>query len=83
MRPTTWMLMKLKAEAAPVVSVRSKKRSETAGAKSMRKFRSKGKFISLTLVDPEAVEILERLHAKHGSIRAAIEAALISAESRK
>lgn len=48
-------------------------------AQRQRDYRSRGKPLSLTLRDPEAIRALDKLAKIHGSQRAAIEAALIAA----
>ncbi len=52
-------------------------------AKRQKASRARGKAIAVTLIDPEAIEILERQAALLGSQRAALEAGLRALEKKK
>ncbi len=52
-------------------------RDPTAAAR-MKRARGRGQTITCTLTCPDAIAALGRLQAQHGSIRAAIEAVLLT-----
>ena len=51
-------------------------KSTNTGAKRQADFRAKGRQIAVVIRDPEALQALERLSAKHGGITAAVTFAL-------
>jgi len=52
----------------------------TGNATRQAKHRAKGRPVSFTLTDPDAIRNLEALAIKHGGLKAAIEHALRSAK---
>lgn len=57
--------------------------SAKTGAERQAAFRAAGRPLSVTLRDPKAIKALDKLTAKHGTVRAAVEAALVHAAAPK
>lgn len=55
--------------------------NDTTNATRQAKHRAKGRPVSLTLTDPDAIRNLEALTIKHGGLKAAIEHALKKAKT--
>lgn len=56
-----------------------KPKPDPTAAARMKRARGKGKYVALTLTDQAAIDALETLSARQGSLRAALEWALIKA----